>query len=181
MLIPSRAWRKKTGPGEPRLIRKAMNANSGAATSSATRRETMSIDALDPPRRAGDARPDGSPTSGSPSIVWTPAFGPTSSNRRGTMSIWTRASRSSRTSDSVSSCDSPEKATIDAVDVELATIAGELVGVAQHRQVAEVARGAPSGCVDKADEVEAVLGVLQDLPGDSWPISPAPTISVFCW
>ena len=78
MFAPSRVCRKNTGPSDSRLIRIAAKRNSGEVISSRMTAPTMSItrfarsDELD--RRAG-----GTVSSGSPSIRWTSARGPTSS------------------------------------------------------------------------------------------------------
>ena len=85
-----RTCRKKTGPRESSLIATATTANSGASSASPRARRRGPASASGPGRP--ESRGGGSPTSGMPSIVCICAFVPSTSNMRGTMSIWTSMS-----------------------------------------------------------------------------------------
>src|SRR5207237_305217 len=82
---------KRTGPAESSLISNAKSASTGASRTSASVATTRSSARFSTCARR-DSRSGGKPTSGIPSTVKMSALGPTSSYRRGTMSIWTSMS-----------------------------------------------------------------------------------------
>ena len=111
----------------------------------------------------------GRPTSASPSSEWMPARGPTISKRRGTTSIWTSSLRSSRIV-----CEQLVVACVGegddhALDVEQRDDVREPLGRPDHGEVVELRPSVARVRVHEADEIDAVLGVLQELPGRELP------------
>ena len=109
--MPNLVCRKKTGPGDSRLIRIAAITKTGAVNTRRTVAPTTSTTRF-VMREDRRSRAGGTVRSGRPSSRWMSALGPTSSKRRGTRSTMTFSSRSERTSDIVRSSASPENATI---------------------------------------------------------------------
>ena len=130
-----------------------------------TRERAMSIarfsTRLDHGRRAA-----GRPSSGMPSAPWIVVCGPSTSNRRGTTSTWTSSPFSSRIVSSVSVCGARENATITRSTSSAPHEPRELADVAEHGELFEIVVPHARMLVDEAHEVDAVLGVLQQLARD---------------
>ena len=89
------------------------------------------------------------------------------------------ASRSAE-SGGVSSCESFENATIRTRSISMSSDErGEIAGLTEDRHGVELLAKLARASIDKPDELNSVLRVLQQLAATSWPISPAPTMMVF--
>ena len=160
-----RTWRKNTGPARVELDRDARRPRRAARARRGRASRRDDVHARLSSRDERESRSGGRPTSGMPSTVWMPTSAPTISNRRGTMSIWTSRSLSERMSSSVSSW-IVENATITRSTSSSADELGSSLGRAEQRQVGQVVAALLRARVDEADEVDAVLGVLQQLARD---------------
>ena len=118
---------------------------------------------LEEPATSPTGAASASPTSGTPSIVWSCAFVPSTSNSRGTMSIWTLQSWSSRITSSVCSSESVGERDHDAMRGVCANELGKVVGRADQLERPCSVGGRAVAAVDEADDLEAVLGMLADL------------------
>ena len=137
--------------------------------------------ALEQPATIGRGAAGASPSSGRPSAAWIVAWGPITSKSRGTMSTWTSISLRSRISSSMLRRAAHSRTRRSRARRRRSrTISGRSAGIAQDGQVSEVVRALARVLVDEADDVHAVLGMLEQLRArPCWPTSPAPTISVF--
>ena len=145
------------------MIATAIAANSGASSDEPdASTSAMSIARLsksdERARRAG-----GSPSSGRPSAAWIVAWGPSTSKSRGTMSTCTSSSFSSRIELERLGVRRLREGDDHALDVELGRRSPAVPIGAQDGQVAEAVAPLARVLVDEADEVDAVLGVLQQL------------------
>ena len=139
-----------------------MYAKSGAVSSSPRLAPTTSMLRLSS-LADGVSRSGGSPISGRPSTVCTSTRGPTRSKRRGTMSICRSSSRHDRTIARMSSSDSFENDTMTRSTSRSRTISGSCAGVPRRVRCSRSTRGFAGLGVDEADEIEAVLRVLEQL------------------
>ncbi len=178
---PSRVWRKKTGPGESRLIRHAVKAKSGAARASprsapATsitrfsgrengkrfdRREAderQALDRVDLHVRADDARRGAGRCRSGCRAREPPG--------RARACLVVRVAR---------------EGDDDALDVELVDELGQLArpgrGPARRPRSARSSRGSAS---TKPTRLIPYSRCWRNLRATSWPTSPAPTMTVFC-
>ena len=93
-----------------------------------------------------------------------PAFGPTISKSLGTTSICTSSLRSSRIVFRELVVRRVGERDDHALDVEQRDDVAQAVGRPDERQVLELGTARPRMRVDEADEIDAVLGVLEELP-----------------
>ena len=116
--------------------------------------------------RAAGFATGGRPTIGSPSTEWMAIFWPITSKSRGTMSICTSWSRSDRIDLHRPFRRLPRESDDDTVDVECAHDLGQRVARPEKRNVLELGPASRRVVIDEADDVDAVLRVLEQLPGD---------------
>ena len=103
--------------------------------------------------------------SGKPSSVWICARGSTATNNLGTMSIWTRRFFAQRTRSIASSIGRSKNATTTR-SISRPDDLREIVRRAEDAQAVEHVRPGVGGRVDESHDVDAVLLVAEDLPGD---------------
>ncbi len=162
---PCAAAGRTRGRASRACIASAITSISGARTikpQSANTRSTMRLSSFDERERSSGGRP----ISGMPSTVCTPTFGPTTSNRRGTMSTCTSYSLSSRISRSMSIVRVVRERDHDALDVEQLDEPREVVELAKQRDVLDADLRLARRGVDEPDDVDAVLPVLEHLLRD---------------
>ena len=134
--LPTRVWRKNTGPLLVSLTTIAVPIRIGLSTVSPNRAPAMSIDRL-AIRWLGPSTGGVRPSSGVPSRERTDARLPTTSNRRGTMSTCTAWSLHTRTTSRPASWSVVKARTTWSTRVALDHIA-ELSGRAEHGDVFEL-------------------------------------------
>ena len=131
---------------------------------------TTSTARFSEPRRARERAAAAAPTSGRPSMrVRSPTRARRARRAAGRCRPARSRSCSARTSVERLARRVARERDDDPLDVEAPTIVGQLLGLAEQRQVLELRPALPRARVDEADEVDAVLGVLQELAGDELP------------
>ena len=139
--IASRSWLEEHRAGRAPLDPPGDEGEERRRSTSSTEPTTTSIARLNQ-RDVRVIRTDGRPISGRPSIEWMPAFGPTASNSRGTMSICTSSGRAARGRARASLVRLAGEGDDHPVDVELARrVAGRSSGVPRIVRSSRSVRG----------------------------------------
>ena len=100
-------------------------------------------------------------------MLWTSSPGPITSKNRGTISTWTPTSPSSRMSGTRSSWRIVGEREDDPIDVEFGDEVAQVLGSAEDGGIAETVVVPSRGSrIDEAEDVDAVLRVLEELARD---------------